>query len=122
MALAVGVDLIEVERVTAVLARHPRRFLTRHFTAAECAECGLNAQRLATRWAAKEAVSKALGTGIGDVGWHEIEIVCDAAGAPRVQLHGRALARAQALGLVTWSVSLSHTAQHAAAVAAAVGG
>jgi len=119
--LAVGVDLVEVARVAAVLARHPERFLTRHFSAAERAECGRDARRLAARWAGKEAVAKALGTGIGPIGWHDIEIRCDAAGAPRLALAGRASAVAESAGLVAWSISLSHTGEHAVAVAAGLG-
>jgi holo-[acyl-carrier protein] synthase len=121
MELAIGVDLIEVRRVASVLERHPRRFCERHFTLSEQAECGADPMRLAARWAAKEAVAKALGTGIGPIGWHEIEIACDAAGAPRLRLTGAAAATAESLGLSVWSVSLSHTAEHAVAVAAGLG-
>lgn len=117
--LSVGTDLVEITRVAAVLQRHPVRFLTRHFTPAEQAECAGAAARLAARWAGKEAAAKALGTGVGPVGWHELEITCDGAGAPRLQLHGSAGRRAKDLGLATWSVSLSHTAGHAVAVVVA---
>src|SRR3990172_10707769 len=105
MNLAVGVDLVEVGRIARALERHPERFLTRHFTARERAECGLNPQRLAARWCAKEAGAKALGTGIGPVGWHEIETICDAKGAPGLQLHGAARVRATAAALAPLSVS-----------------
>ncbi len=101
--------------------RHPERFLTRHFTAAERSECGGSGARLAARWAAKEAAAKALGTGIGPIGWHELEICCSENGAPTLRLYGAAADRARVLGLTAWSVSLSHTAQHAVAVVAATG-
>jgi holo-[acyl-carrier protein] synthase len=122
VAIALGVDLIEVERVAQAHARHPRRFLSRHFTVAEQAECAGNVTRLAARWAAKEAAAKALGTGIGLIGWHEVEINCGENGAPRLSLHGAAASRAQSLGIEAWSVSLSHTAGHAVAVVAGAPG
>jgi len=120
-ALAVGVDVIEIARVAAVLRRHPRRFLTRHYTPAEQAQCGADAQRLATRWAAKEAAAKALGTGIGPVRWTDLELLSDARGAPHLALHGAALRIADGLGLQVWAVSLSDTSEHAVAVVAAMG-
>jgi holo-[acyl-carrier protein] synthase len=119
--LAVGVDIVEVERIAAALERHPERFLSRHFTPAERADCRAEPQRFATRWAAKEAVAKALGTGVGPVGWREIEVRCHRNGAPRVVLHGAAAARASALGLTSWRLSLSHTAQQAIAMVVAAG-
>ena len=121
MNLALGVDLVSVARIERSLARFPERFLSRHFTAGEQADCGGEPRRLAARWAAKEAASKALGTGIGPIGWHELEIRCDDEGAPTIRLRGAAAARAEALGLRTWSVSLTHTDEHAAAVVAAIG-
>lgn len=121
MNAAVGVDLIEVARIRRALTRHPSRFLARHYTERERRECGHDPARLATRWAAKEAAVKALRTGIGPVGWRDVEVLCDAAGAPSLHLHGRAAAVAIKHGLDTWSVSLSHTADHAVAVVAAVG-
>jgi holo-[acyl-carrier protein] synthase len=119
--VAVGVDVIEVARVAAVMQRHPERFLTRHFTERERAECARMPHRLAARWAGKEAAAKALGTGIGPVGWHEIEILCTSSGAPKLSFHGAASERAAFLRLAAWSVSLSHTREHAMAVVAAVG-
>jgi holo-[acyl-carrier protein] synthase len=121
VTLSVGIDLVEVDRVASVLRRHPERFLTRHFTRRERDQCGRDPMQLAARWAAKEAASKALGTGIGPVRWREMEIVCDATGAPHLNLTGAAEARAAAIGLTRWSVSMSHTRGHAAAVVAAIG-
>jgi holo-[acyl-carrier protein] synthase len=114
--LAVGIDLVDVRRIREVLARHPERFQSRHFTPAECAQCRAEPQRLATRWAAKEAAAKALGTGIGAVGWQEIEVLCDARGEPALRLHGEAAQRAALLGIGQWKVSLTHTNEQAAAV------
>jgi len=119
--IAIGVDLVEIDRVARVLTRHPIRFLDRYFTAAERAQCGRDAARVAGRWAAKEAAVKALGTGFGPVGWRDVEIVCDATGAPALRLHGAAAEHAAARGLVSWSVSLSHGATQAVAVVAGAG-
>ena len=74
MILRTGVDLIEIFRVSEVIARHGKHYLERIYTPAELEQCGKNVESLAGRFAAKEAVSKALGTGIGDVTWKEIEI------------------------------------------------
>jgi len=76
---------------------------------------------LAARFAAKEAVAKALGCGIGQVSWQEIEILRDDANAPVLHLHGAAQALADKIGLTTWSLSLSHTETHAIAFVAAIG-
>ena len=75
-----------------------------------------------TEGAAKEAVAKALGTGIGDIGWKQIEIVNGPRREPHLLLHGTASMLATELGLTTWSISLSHTHEHAVAVAFAAGG
>ena len=121
MTVAIGIDLVEVSRVARVLARHGDRFLAHYFTPAEQAECGADAARLAARWAAKEAAVKALGTGFGPVGWREVEILCDASGAPALQLHGAAATQGAARGIAAWSLSLSHTAEHAVAGVVGVG-
>ena len=119
--LRCGIDLIEIERVADGITRLGERFLNRFFTPTERAQCEDKPSRLAARLAAKEAVSKALGTGIGDVGWREIEIVCDARGRPGLHLHGQAAALSTALGLTEWDISLSHDRTHATAVAVAMG-
>lgn len=119
--LSSGVDLIDVARVSEALHRHGPRFLDRVFTAAEQRYCAGDARRLAGRFAVKEAVAKALGTGIGDVRWVEIEIVCDPRGRPELTLHGAAQTLAADRGLVQWSISLSHTETHAVGFAVALG-
>ncbi len=121
MTLRIGVDMIEVERIAASLDRHGERFYRRFFTAAEREICNGQPHRLAARIAGKEAVGKALGTGIGDVRWVDIEILGDERGRPILRLHGAAAARAAALGLRTWEVSLSHTEQQAIAFVVAMG-
>lgn len=115
MTGAIGVDLIEVERVARVLARHGERFSRRVFTAGELAYCAGRAPELAARFAAKEAAAKALGTGIGEVGWHELEVVRSASGRPALRLHGAARTLAAKQGLGDPLLSLSHTRQHAIA-------
>jgi len=115
----IGVDLIELERIVGVLARFPDRFRRRVLTEGEARYCGTKVERIAGRWAAKEAVSKVLGLGVRGVGWREIEILPNWAGAPQVTLHGRAAARATRLELEELSVSISHERSMAVAVAVA---
>jgi holo-[acyl-carrier protein] synthase len=88
LTLATGVDLIEIKRLQNAIDRHGRRFLERVFTSQELSEAGDNTASLAARFAAKEAVAKALGTGIGTVGWQEIEVVRGSARQPILCLHG----------------------------------
>ena len=115
MILGVGSDLIEVDRVAQAVERYGDRFLARVFTDAELAYCGRRAPELAARFAAKEAAAKALGTGIGAVGWREIEVVRTASGQPTLLLHGAARDLARSLGLGQALISISHTREHAIA-------
>ncbi len=121
MKLATGVDLIEIARIEEVVARHGKHYLERIFTPAELEYCGKRIESLAGRFAAKEAVSKALGTGIGDVAWKEIEILGDEQNAPTLRLYGAAENRAKELGLINWSVSISHSQSHSVAFVVAIG-
>ena len=121
MKIASGVDLIEIERFQAAVSRHGSRFLERVFTETELEEAGKNPASLAARFAAKEAVAKALGTGIGPVSWREIEIRRGSARQPLLSLHGAAAQLAAELGLTEWSISLSHSQSTAIAVAVAAG-
>lgn len=116
-----GLDLLEIDRLKAALDRHGERFLRRIFTGRELEECQGNVRSLAARFAAKEAVAKALGTGIGDVGWLEIEVQRGERGEPQLALYGKARSLAAALGLQSWTISLTHTQTTAAALAIAVG-
>ena len=109
--LRCGIDLIENQRIADGIARFGDRFLNRFFTPDERADCEDQPHRLAARLAAKEAVAKALGTGIwrNGVNWVDIEVLKDGeTGAPQLHLHGAAAAVAGKTALHTWSVSLSH--------------
>ncbi|MGQ9521157.1 MAG: holo-ACP synthase [Anaerolineae bacterium] len=124
-ALAVGVDLIEVPRVERALNRYGERFLRRVFTPAEVIYSRGRVPELAARFAAKEAVAKALGVGMrmlapDGVEWHEVEILGDWRGRPEVYLHGWAARRAAQLGLTRWAVSLSHEREYAIAFVVAM--
>ena len=119
--IASGIDIVEIEHFQAAVTRHGQRFLERIFTETELSDAGENIASLAARFAAKEAVAKALGTGIGPVGWREIEILRGEARRPVLHLCGAAQRLSAELGLTEWSISLSHTAGTAAAVAMAVG-
>jgi holo-[acyl-carrier protein] synthase len=121
MILRTGVDLIEISRIEEVVARHGRHYLERIYTPAELEQCGRRAESLAGRFAAKEAVAKALGCGIGDVTWKEIEILGDEQNAPTLVLHGAAEQKTKDLGLTNWSVSISHSQSHAVAFAVLIG-
>ena len=105
----IGIDLIEINRVEAALARWGERFQKRVYTEAERSHCRNRVPELAVRFAAKEAVMKALGTGMKGVGWREIEILNNDDGKPFVILHGHAKSKAKELGLRDLSVSLSHS-------------
>lgn len=121
MNLRTGVDLIEISRIEEVISRHGRHYLERIYTPAELELCGKRIESLAGRFAAKEAVAKALGCGIGDVTWKEIEILGDDQNAPTLTLHGAAGQKAGELGLTTWSLSISHSQSHAVAFVTAIG-
>lgn len=115
MKLLTGVDLIEVDRLRDAIASHGDRFLHRIFTDAELDENVHKAESLAGRFAAKEAVAKAFGSGIGDVSWKEIEILRAESGQPLLALHGAAENKAREMKVVSWSLSISHTTSHALA-------
>ncbi len=121
MTLRTGVDLLEISRLREAVARHGERFMARIFTPLEREQCGENYPSLAARFAAKEAVAKALGTGLGDVSFTDIEIVRGPNGAPNLKLYGRALEVATELKLSEWAISLSHTHEHAVASVVAQG-
>ena len=118
--LSTGVDLIEIARVERMLSRYGDRFLARVFTPAEILYCRGRTAELAARFAAKEAVSKALGVGVrmiarDGIHWQDVEVVGDPRGKPLVHLYGRAAERAGELGLAEWAISLSHSREHAIA-------
>lgn len=119
--LRTGIDLVEIERLSRLSPEIYRRFLQRVFTDRELADAGESYASLAGRFAVKEAVSKALGTGIGVLGWQQIEVERGPAGEPILHLYGNAQLQAERMGLTTWSVSISHTRTHAVGVAVAMG-
>ncbi len=107
--IAVGVDIIEIGRIRRVLEDFGERFLRRVYTEREQERYAGRVSELAARFAAKDATSKALGTGIRGIRWREMEILPNRRGKPVLVLHGRAAARAAQLGLNHFSVSLTHS-------------
>ncbi|MDQ7859593.1 MAG: holo-ACP synthase [Armatimonadota bacterium] len=123
--VGIGVDIVEVDRVERAVARWGEAFLRRVYAPAELARAQSAAgrfPRLAARFAAKEAVMKALGVGWRALAWREIEIANDALGRPRVHLHGAARRLADERGITDVLLALSHTHAHAVANAVAVRG
>jgi holo-[acyl-carrier protein] synthase len=118
--MGIGADLVYVPRLTAVLERQPA-FVRRVYTAAEAAYCQAHrapAPRFAGRFAAKEAVLKALGTGLArGMRWQDVEIAVGPHGAPEVRLHGAVAAWARARGVRAVHVSISHHGHYALACA-----
>jgi holo-[acyl-carrier protein] synthase len=114
--LTTGVDIIEIDRVRRALERHGGRFLERVYTVPEVAFCRGRIPELAARFAAKEAVMKALGTGARGVAWREIEVLPNRRGKPLVFLHDRAERRSQSIGLGPLEISLTHSQEFAIAV------
>ena len=120
MILGLGLDLVEVERVRAAVERQGEAFIERVLTSDEAAYCRFQAEpsiHIAARFAAKEAFSKAIGTGIGEgAGWRDIEVVRRDSGKPELVLHGKALESAESMGVVGMHLSITHTRLTAAAV------
>ena len=112
---AVGVDIIEIIRIAQTLGRWGDRFLSRTYTQGELAYCKKRPPQLASRFAAKEAMMKALGTGRHGVNWRDIEVVRRKGGPPTIVLHNRALKVAAQLGVRHIAVSLSHSREYAVA-------
>lgn len=120
-----GIDHIDVARIAALRARHGEGFGERLFSPAEITYCEPRKradEHFAVRFAAKEAVLKAIGTGfIEGIGWRDVEVTRDAAGKPGVALHGGAAVHAERLGVTGWLLSLSHSETIAFASAIALG-
>lgn len=121
-----GIDVVDIARIQNAMDRYGKRFLDRVYRADEQAYClrkRKSAESFAARFAAKEAAAKALGTGISQgVNWLEIEVVRNPGGRPALRFHGRAAAMAQRLAISRSSLSLTHTAQVAAASVVLEGG
>ena len=113
--LVTGVDIIEISRIRVVAERYGRRFFQRIYTEGEIAYCRGRAPQLASRFAAKEAVMKALGTGARGIKWCDIEVVRQRGRAPTIRLHGTARARAERLEIGHLAVALSHSEEYAVA-------
>ncbi len=116
----IGLDIIEIARIEAAVERWGERFLRRIYTEEELHISRNRAPALAVRFAAKEAVMKALGTGTKGVGWREIEVLSNDNGKPSVYLNGRAQKKAEELGLGELAISLSHSRDYA--IASIIGG
>lgn len=108
MRIAAGTDIVAVARLRHAVETVGEGFLARVFTPAELAACAGDSERLAARWAAKEAALKALGAGVDAVPLLDVEVVPQPSGAPDLRLTGTAAAAAEQAGWSTWSVSLSH--------------
>jgi len=117
--LAHGIDIVEIARFGELLDHHPERARARLFTGGELSYARgkkRETEHLAARFAAKEAVLKALGTGWADgLAWTDVEVTRDDAGRPGLALHNRAAQLAAERGITSWLISLSHTDTHAIA-------
>jgi len=120
--LRCGVDLVKVARMETISAAILTRFIQRVYTETEQAQSKGNLEQLAGLFAAKEATSKALSTGIGKVAWRDIEILHKLSGEPSLHLYGNAKLAAEHLGLEEWAVSISHEDGLAIASVVALGG
>jgi holo-[acyl-carrier protein] synthase len=113
--LNVGIDAVEISRIRRVYEKFGERFLSRVYTEREVARYRGRINELAARFAAKEAVSKALGTGLHGISWREVEVLPNPRGKPLVYLYGRARQRASDLGFSELAISLTHTQELAMA-------
>ena len=113
--LVTGIDIIEIQRINNTVARWGDRFLHRIYTPGELEFCGGKINRLAARFAAKEATSKALGIGIRGIAWKEIEVVRKRGQAPTIRLHGKASLKAAALSIKDLALTISHSREYAVA-------
>jgi holo-[acyl-carrier protein] synthase len=122
VVIGIGVDLCEVDRMRTALGRTPT-LRTRVFTDAERAYCDRRkdpTERYAAHFAAKEAVMKAMGVGVGACRWRDIEVAKAPSGAPSVRLHDTALALAESRGITAWRLTMTHTHRVAEAIAVAL--
>lgn len=120
MNLVSGLDLVEISRISSLKTSIKDRFIRRILTEKERKEHPED-RSIAGIFAAKEATAKAMGCGIGIISWQEIEILPDQLGAPRLVLTGKALQRSVKMGISNWSVSITHTAELAAAQVVGIG-
>jgi holo-[acyl-carrier protein] synthase len=123
MVKGIGVDIIEVVRIKQSIQKYEERFLRRIFTAEErdyCLDKSKPEIHFAARFAAKEAVVKALGTGLRNMKWVDIEVVNNELGKPEIRLHNQAAIQTQKLEVAEVLISLSHTENYAVAQALAL--
>lgn len=111
----IGVDIVEIARIERAIDGWGERFLRRVYTEAELRLCSKKPACLAIRFAGKEAVMKALGTGARGISWTEIETLAEPSGKPCVNLYGKAQQHAEQLGLDKLAISLSHSKEYAVA-------
>lgn len=114
-SMVCGVDIVEIESIDQSIRVGGDQFLNRVYTSAELAFCRGRLPQLAARFAAKEAVSKALGTGMRGISWHDIEVVSNKRGHPSISLNGRAAILAERLHFYDWQISISHSPSFAIA-------
>ncbi|MFL2664399.1 MAG: holo-ACP synthase [Dehalococcoidia bacterium] len=114
-----GIDMIEIERIQHVLNQYQERFLNKIFTKKEQIYCNKRSKQLASRFAAKEAVMKLLGTGVRGIPWKSIEVSRKRGSPPEIILHEKAITRAKKMGITRIALSLSHSKKYA--IASAVG-
>ena len=123
--LGIGADIVECLRIAQMIERHAEQFIARVYTDVEMEYCSARkaaTQHYAGRWAAKEAVLKALGTGwVRGITWRDVEVRNDASGQPSIYLSGGALDVSQKRGIDQIMISISHCRSHATAYALAVG-
>ncbi|MBN1369896.1 MAG: holo-ACP synthase [Dehalococcoidaceae bacterium] len=118
-SLAAGIDIVEIERMKRAIDTWHDSFLNRVFTFSELEICGGNPARLAGRFAAKEAVLKALNPDVITCNWRDIEILASASGRPLLKLHGKAVYEYNRKNIMNLDVSISHCHQYAVAIAVA---
>mgnify|MGYP001457566046 FL=1 len=111
----VGIDIIEIKRIQNVKSKYPDRFLKKIFTENEIIYCRNRSPQLAARFAAKEAMMKALGTGIRGVSWKDVEVIRYRGQAPQIKLSGRGEKVGERIGLKNASLSISHSREYAVA-------
>jgi holo-[acyl-carrier protein] synthase len=115
-----GIDIVEIRRIREIDPKIRQRFYQRVFTEAEISEAKESANSLAGKFAGKEAAAKALGCGIGEVTWHQLEILSDEFGKPILYFHERALAVAKKNHWTSWSISITHVTDYALAFVTAL--
>ncbi len=120
MEIATGIDLVEIDRFRQLKPEILERFYKRVYTPSELEYIADLFERAAGLFAAKEAVVKAMGCGIGPVSWQEVEITHSKEKQPNVRLHNNAAEIARGMSIKQWSISISHTKKHATAVAVAL--